>query len=148
MNDNLSYSPAGYALTKQFEGLSLKAYQDSGGVWTIGYGHTVGVREGDVITQDHANALLSIDLGWAQDVVSDSVNVDLTDSQFWALTDFVFNVGPKAFLDSTLLRKLNAGDYAGAADEFLRWNHAGGKVLNGLTKRRQAEAKLFKGEEA
>ena len=136
-------SDSGVDLIKNFEGLRLSAYQDSGGVWTVGYGHTGGVKPGDRITQDQAEALLRKDTGWAQDAVRQQVRVPLSQDQFNALTSFTFNLGAGALRDSTLLSKLNAGDYAGAQAEFGRFVHAGGRVLQGLVRRRAAEADLF-----
>jgi len=133
----------GLDLIKGFEGLRLSAYQDAAGVWTIGYGHTGSVHPGDRITQAQAEALLQKDTAWAQQAVRDQVKVPLTQGQFDALTSFTFNLGAGALAKSTLLRKLNAGDYAGAQAEFGKWVHAGGQVLQGLVRRRAAEAELF-----
>jgi lysozyme len=141
---NFKYSAAGLALTKQFEGLELKAYQDSVGVWTIGYGHTgTDVKPGLVITEAQASVLLAADVAWAVTCVNKSVTSAVNQNQFDAMVDFVFNLGCAAFGGSTLLRMVNARDFAGAAGQFGRWNKAGGKVLAGLTKRRTAEAALF-----
>lgn len=134
----------GLALIKQFEGLSLKAYLDPVGVPTIGYGHTGGVKMGDTITADQAEQFLRLDLAAAEDAVAQLVKVPINPNQFSALVSFVYNLGARSFEDSTLLRKLNAGDYARAADEFSRWVHAGNQVLPGLVARRQAEADLFR----
>jgi len=136
------------ALIKQFEGCKLTAYQDSVGVWTIGYGWTQPVdgkpiRAGMTIKQETAERLLKTGLVSYESDVSRLVKVDLTQGQFDALVSFTYNLGARSLSTSTLLRKLNAGDYAGAADELLRWNKAGGKVLNGLTRRREAERALF-----
>lgn len=141
-------SDKGIALIKQFEGCKLTAYQDSVGVWTIGYGWTQPVdgkpiRAGMTINQETAEHLLKTGLVSYENDVSRLVKVDLTQGQFDALVSFTYNLGARSLSTSTLLRKLNAGDYAGAADEFLRWNKAGGKVLNGLTRRREAERALF-----
>lgn len=141
-------SDKGIALIKQFEGCKLKAYQDSVGVWTIGYGWTQPVdgkpiRAGMTIKQETAERLLKTGLVSYESDVSRLVKVGLTQGQFDALVSFTYNLGTRSLSTSTLLRKLNAGDYAGAADEFLRWNKAGGKVLNGLTRRREAERALF-----
>ena len=136
-------SDSGVNLIKNFEGLRLSAYQDSAGVWTIGYGHTGGVKPGDRVTQARAEELLRKDTGWAQDAVRQQVHVPLTQDQFDALTSFTFNLGAGALQSSTLLSKLNAGDYAGAQAEFGRFVHAGGRVLQGLVRRRAAEADLF-----
>jgi lysozyme len=141
---NFKYSAAGLELTKQFEGLELKAYQDSVGVWTIGYGHTGSdVKAGLMITEAQASVLLAADVAWAVTCVNKSVTSAINQNQFDAMVDFVFNLGCAAFAQSTLLRMVNAGDLAGAAGQFGRWNKAGGKVLAGLTKRRMAEAALF-----
>lgn len=141
-------SEKGMALIKQFEGCKLTAYQDSVGVWTIGYGWTQPVdgkpiRAGMTIKQETAERLLKTGLVSYESDVSRLVKVSLTQGQFDALVSFTYNLGARSLSTSTLLRKLNAGDYAGAADEFLRWNKAGGKVLNGLTRRREAERALF-----
>ncbi len=141
-------SDKGIALIKQFEGCKLTAYQDSVGVWTIGYGWTHPVdgkpiRAGMTIKQGTAERLLKTGLVSYESDVSRLVKVGLTQGQFDALVSFTYNLGARSLSTSTLLRKLNAGDYAGAADEFLRWNKAGGKVLNGLTRRREAERALF-----
>jgi GH24 family phage-related lysozyme (muramidase) len=141
-------SEKGIALIKQFEGCKLTAYQDSVGVCTIGYGWTQPVdgkpvRSGMTIKQETAERLLKTGLVSYEIDVSRLVKVGLTQGQFDALVSFTYNLGARSLSTSTLLRKLNAGDYAGAADEFLRWNKAGGKVLNGLTRRREAERALF-----
>lgn len=141
-------SEKGISLIKQFEGCKLTAYQDSVGVWTIGYGWTQPVdgkpiRAGMTIKQETAERLLRTGLVSYESDVSRLVKVGLTQGQFDALVSFTYNLGARSLSTSTLLRKLNAGDYAGAADEFLRWNKAGGKVLNGLTRRREAERALF-----
>lgn len=143
-------SAKGIELIKHFEGLYLQAYQDSVGVWTIGWGHTgLTHRDGTVhrgrkITEAEAEALLRHDMDVFEGRVMEAVKVPLNDDEFAALVSFDFNTGglPK----STLLRKLNSGDRAGAADEFLRWDKAGGKVLRGLTRRRQSERNLFLGK--
>ncbi len=141
-------SDKGISLIKQFEGCKLTAYQDSVGVWTIGYGWTQPVdgkpiRAGMTIKQETAERLLKTGLVSYESDVSRLVKVGLTQGQFDALVSFTYNLGARSLSTSTLLRKLNAGDYAGASDEFLRWNKAGGKVLNGLTRRREAERALF-----
>lgn len=141
-------SDKGISLIKQFEGCKLTSYQDSVGVWTIGYGWTQPVdgkpiRAGMTIKQETAERLLKTGLVSYESDVSRLVKVGLTQGQFDALVSFTYNLGARSLSTSTLLRKLNAGDYAGAADEFLRWNKAGGNVLNGLTRRREAERALF-----
>lgn len=138
----------GIALIKEFEGCRLRAYRDSVGVWTIGYGWThpvdgkpVGL--GMAISQETAERLLKNGLVSYEMDVTKVVRVPLTQAQFDALVSFAYNLGSRSLSSSTLMRKLNAGDYAGAAEEFLRWDKAGGKVLPGLTRRRAAERALF-----
>lgn len=137
----------GLALIKSFEGLRLKAYQDQAGVWTVGYGHIRGVRPDAVCTEAEAELFLKTDLNSAESAVHDLVKVELTSNEFSALVSFVFNLGKSAFAGSTLLKKLNAGDYLGAAKEFKKWNkiRIKGKLTpsKGLDRRRAAEAALF-----
>lgn len=139
----------GTRFTEAFEGVRFTSYQDVRGVWTIGYGHTGReVGPGQVCTPAQASVWLQQDMLWAEQVVNHAVKVPITQDEFNALVDFVFNVGAGNFDSSTLLRELNAGDYAGAADQFARWDLAGGKVVEGLLRRRVAEADLFKTEMA
>ena len=129
---------------KQWEGLRLTAYKDSGGILTIGYGHTgPDVKAGMTITEAHAEMLLMRDLSRFEQSVERSVKVPLTDNQFGALVSFAYNVGTAAFERSTLLRKLNEGDYASVPSQLARWNKVGGRVLAGLTNRRAAETGLW-----
>ena len=139
-------SEEGIALIKKFEGCELTAYQCSADVWTLGYGHTAGVSEGDTCTADEAETMLTEDLQKFEGYVNDLVEVDLEQNQFDALVAWTYNLGPGALKESTLLRKLNDGDFKAAPFQIKRWNRAGGKVLDGLVRRRQAEALLFKGE--
>lgn len=140
----MKISKKGLDLIKQFEGLELKAYKDSVGVVTIGYGSTgPHVSMGMVINQEQAESLLKQDVSRFEKGVSEIVKVPLNQNQFDALVSFSFNLGLGNLKSSTLLKKLNAKDYQGAADEILRWNRAGGKVLAGLTRRRIAERDLF-----
>lgn len=137
-------SQKGLNLIKEFEGLELRAYKDSVGVVTIGYGSTgPHVSMGMTITADQAEALLKNDVNRFEKGVIDLVTAPITQNQFDALVSFSFNLGLGNLKASTLLRKLNSLDYVGAANEFPRWNKAGGKVLAGLTRRREAEKKLF-----
>jgi GH24 family phage-related lysozyme (muramidase) len=141
-------SDKGISLIKQFEGLRLTAYQDSVGVWTIGYGWTQPVNgkpihAGMTIKEETAERLLRTGLVGYESDVSKLVKVKLTQGQFDALVSFAYNLGARALSTSTLLKKLNTGDYAGSAGEFPRWNQAGGKALPGLTRRREAERALF-----
>lgn len=141
---SFKYSTNGLNLTKQFEGQELTAYQDSVGVWTIGYGHTgTDVKRGLAVTEDQATTLLAADVAWAVTCVNKSVTSAINQNQFDALVDFVFNLGCASFGQSTLLKYLNKGQFAAAAKEFPKWNKAGGRVLAGLTRRRLAEQALF-----
>lgn len=139
----MNISEKGLVLIKQFEGLRLDAYQCSASVWSIGYGHTRGVMPGDRITEDEAEDLLRQDTREAEQSVHRLVSVKLAQNQFDALVSFTFNLGAGALQRSTLLKRLNAGDYQAAAEEFLRWVYAGGKRLSGLIRRRAAEKALF-----
>ena len=139
----MKVSNNGINLVKRFEGLELKAYRDSVGILTIGYGHTHAVKAGEIITGEQADAFLFEDLQVAELTVNTNVKVKLTQGQFDALVSFVFNLGSGNFVKSTLIKKLNAEDYAGAADEFGKWVNAGGKKLPGLVKRRAAEREVF-----
>lgn len=121
----------------------LVAYKCPAGVWTIGFGHTGDVTPGQTITATQAEQLLRKDLAWAERAVELGVTVPLTDNQFAALVCFTFNVGEGAFKKSTLLKKLNKGDYESVPKELLKWNKAGGRVLKGLTTRRIQEGSLF-----
>jgi lysozyme len=136
-------------MAEEFEGRYLTAYLCPAGKWTIGFGHTgPEVKRGMTITSAEADRLLRVDMQSAAYSVSKLVRVSMSQGMFDALCDFVFNLGQTAFANSTLLRKLNAGDHAGAAAELPRWNKAtvDGKLveLAGLTKRRHAEAEMFK----
>ena len=133
----------GTEILKYFEGCKLTAYQDSVGVWTIGYGHTKGVYDGMTITQDQAEQMLLSELEENEGYIENMVTVPLTQNQFDALVVWIYNLGPTNFRNSTLLKELNAGNYNAAGQEITRWNKAGGKVLAGLVKRREAEAELF-----
>jgi len=136
-------SAAGLALIEQFEGLRLTAYQDGAGVWTIGYGHTQGLKEGDTCTQEQAAAWLASDVAEAEAEVNGLVKVPLNQNQFDALVSFAFNLGGQALESSTLLRELNAGSYALAAAQFPRWDMVAGQPSAGLQGRRAAEQELF-----
>ncbi len=146
---NFSYSDAGFALTKKFEGLRLTAYQDQVGVWTIGYGHTGReVHGGMTITEDQADLLLHSDVAGAVACVNRAVTAGIVQCQFDALVDFVFNLGCGRLLGSTLLRYVNAGEFDLAAAQFLLWDHVGGVVVPGLLARRQAEVAMFQSAQA
>lgn len=136
----------GIAAIKAHEGLRLQAYPDpaSGGEpWTIGWGHTGGVKRGDIITIEQAEQFLAEDIDTAQRGIRNLVKVPLTEGQLWALTSFVFNLGVGALRKSTLLKRLNAGDYAGAAGQFGLWVNAAGRPMPGLVRRRAEEKAMF-----
>jgi lysozyme len=141
--NRLATSFVGIKLIKSFEGVRLKAYKDPVGIWTIGYGHIEGVFPGQVITMIEAEHLLRKDLSSRENHILRVLAVSVSQNQFDALSSFVFNVGTTSFSKSTLLRKLNKGDIAGAANEFPRWVFAGKQKLAGLVKRREAERQLF-----
>lgn len=137
----------GLELIKEHEGLRLKAYLCQAGIPTIGYGHTKGVKLGDTTTAEQAEAWLKEDVSDSENGVNSLVKITITQNQFDALVSFVFNLGSGAFGSSTLLKKLNSGDYSAAADQFLVWNkvRVNGKlqISNGLKRRRKAERELF-----
>lgn len=144
----MKISDDGMALIKRFEGLRLQAYQDSVGVWTIGYGWTqpvAGRKVGAGMAIDAATAERLLVCGVAQfeQGVERLVAMTITQGQFDALVSFAYNLGLRALEKSTLLRRLNAGDRQGAADQFDRWVNAGGVRLDGLVARRAAERALF-----
>ena len=140
-------SSEGLALIKKFEGLELKAYKCAAGVWTIGYGHTKDVQEGDEWSESHADHMLEVELEEFEEYINDSVTVALSQNQFDALVSWVYNLGPANLKASTMLKVLNSGDYEGVPAQIQRWNKAGGKVLEGLIRRRKAEALLFVGRD-
>lgn len=144
----MQLSQAGIDLIKHFEGCKLTAYKCPAGVWTIGWGttepiHGILPHEGMRITQQQADTLLLSHLKSYEQAVNTSVTYPIHQNQFDALVSFTYNCGKGALKTSTLLKKLNQGDIHGAAQEFLRWNKAGGQVLAGLTRRRTAEMELF-----
>lgn len=139
-----TYEPALAAgFISSFEGCRLSAYKCSAGVWTIGYGHTECVREGDVCTEEQAKAWLIDDIRETQTLIAHYVNVPVSEGEFVALVSLAFNVGVGTLIKSKLLRKLNSGDRDGAAEEFLDFDLANGKRIAGLTKRRKQEHDLF-----
>lgn len=138
----MKISQNGIALIKRHEGCCLTSYQDSGGIWTIGYGHIVGVCDGQTISQQEADLRLLGDVASAETCINSLIKSP-TQNQFDALCSFVFNLGCMSLRNSTLLRKYESGDFAGAADEFMKWNHCAGMVLPGLTARREDERALF-----
>ena len=133
----------GIDLIKHFEGCELNAYKCPAGVWTIGYGHIKGVSEGLSITQEQAEQMLLDELKEYENYINELVTVNLSQNQFDALVSWVYNLGPANLQSSTLLKVLNSGDYSGVPAQIERWNKAGGKVLEGLIRRREAESALF-----
>ena len=140
-------SAEGIALIKKFEGLELDSYQCSANVWTLGYGHTQGLAEGASCSEEEAEIILVNALKEFETYVNALVDVELDQNQFDALVAWTFNLGPTNLRTSTLLKKLNAGEYNDVPSEIKRWNRAGGQVLDGLIRRREAEALLFAGEQ-
>ena len=143
----MNTSAEGIALIKKFEGCELEAYQCSAGVWTIGSGHTKDVEEGDTISKDQAEEMLVEELHEYENYVNEYVNVALSQNQFDALVSWVYNLGPANLKASTMLKVLNDGKYEDVPYQMKRWNKAGGKVLDGLVRRREAEALLYQGRE-
>ena len=141
----MKISNKGIDLIKHFEGCETEAYKCPAGVWTIGYGHIKGVQEGDVITEAQAHEMLVEELNEYENYIHDYVECPLNQDQFDAMVSWVYNLGSGNLRSSTLLRTLNAGDYAGVPAQMMRWNKPAGKPLEGLTRRRQAEADLFSG---
>lgn len=133
-------SEAGLKFIEEFEGCKLSAYPDQGGVWTIGVGHTRGVKEGMTCSEEQALAWLAEDVLGAEKTVKRQVTVALSQTQFDALVSFAFNIGS---IGPTMLKCINAGDLEGAAKEFPRWSHIGKVKVAGLLRRRLAEQKLF-----
>ena len=140
-------SAEGLSLIKKFEGCELEAYQCSAGVWTIGYGHTKGVEAGDEISKEQAEEMLVEELHEYESYVNDFVTAPLSQNQYDALVSWVYNLGPANLKASTMLKVLNAGEYEEVPAQMKRWNKAGGKVLEGLIRRREAESLLFLGKE-
>ncbi|WP_245186887.1 lysozyme [Enterococcus larvae] len=146
-NENMKISQKGRDLIKEFEGLRLTAYQDSVGVWTIGYGHTKGVYAGMTISEQQANQFLDEDIRTHAYGIYNYVQVQLNQNQFDALASFHFNLGPYILSGSTLLVYINSSNWKDAASEMKKYVKAGGQTLPGLVRRREAEAELFlKGE--
>lgn len=144
MNDSFITGEAGLSIIRDCEGLRTTSYRCPAGIPTIGYGHTgPEVKDGQTITKEEADRLLRDDVKVAERAIKRLVKVQLTQGQFDALVSFTFNLGAGNLQSSTLLKKLNASDYAGAAEQFLVWNKAAGKVLPGLVKRRERERQCF-----
>ena len=146
--ESMSVSNKGVDLICEFEGKRLVAYDDGVGVWTIGFGtikypNGVRVKKGDTCTLDQAKEYMRHDLIEFEHTVNSSVKVPLNQNQFDALVSLAYNIGSSAFKSSTLVKKLNTGDYQGAADQFNVWVNAGGKRMQGLVSRRDREKLLF-----
>ena len=146
-NKIMKISEKGLDLIKFYEGCEYNAYRCAAGVLTIGYGHTKGVKEGDLITQQEADALLLHEMDEYEGYINNMVTVDLEQNQFDALVSWVFNLGSSNLSSSTLLKKINNKEFDAVPEQIKRWNKAGGKVLDGLIKRRNSEALLFEGKE-
>ena len=143
----MKISEEGKALIKKFEGCKLESYRCSADVSTIGFGHTKGVSDGDSCTQDEADQMLTEDLEEFEGYVDKLVTLDLEQNQFDALVAWTFNLGPTNLKSSTMLQVLNEGKKSEVPFQMKRWNKAGGKVLQGLVRRREAEALLWEGKE-
>ena len=143
----MKISQEGISLIKKFEGCEYNAYKCAADVLTIGYGHTKDVKEGDLVTKQEAENLLTKDLEEFEESVIEAVDMPMSQHQFDALVSWTFNLGPSNLNSSTMLKVLNKGDYEDVPAQIKRWNKAGGKVLEGLTRRREAEALLFEGKE-
>ena len=145
-------SDEGFELIKKFEGCELEAYQCAAGVWTIGYGYTKDVKEGDVWSEEKADFMLWRELDDEYEhYINSLVTAPINQCQFDALVSWVYNLGPANLKASTLLKKLNAGEYNEVPAQIKRWNKAtvngDRKVLPGLTRRREAEALMFEGKD-
>jgi|TARA_B110000977_G_C10938413_1_gene439860 lysozyme len=143
----MKISQEGLSLIKKFEGCELEAYKCAAGVWTIGYGSTKGVKEGDTLTEEETDNLLLHEMDEYEGYVLEAVEMPLSQHQFDAIVSWTFNLGPSNLKASTMLKVLNKGNYEDVPAQIKRWNKAGGKVLEGLIRRREAEALLFEGKE-
>ena len=143
----MKISQEGLSLIKKFEGCELEAYKCAAGVWTIGYGSTKGVKEGDTLTKEETDNLLLHEMDEYEGYVLEAVEMPLSQHQFDAIVSWTFNLGPSNLKASTMLKVLNKGEYEDVPAQIKRWNKAGGKVLEGLVRRREAEALLFQGKD-
>ena len=143
----MNISQEGISLIKKFEGCELEAYKCAAGVWTIGYGHTKDVKENDVITKEEAESMLVHELQEYCNDVDIAVKVDLKQNEFDSLVSWTYNLGPTNLNSSTMLRVLNEGKHDDVPTQIKRWNKAGGEVLKGLIRRRNAEALMFEGKD-
>jgi len=140
-------SKEGVSLLKKFEGCKLRTYLDAVDVPTIAYGRTKDVKIGDICTQQQAEDWLEEELVEYEGYVEKAVTVPLEQNQFDALVSWTYNLGPSNLTRSSMLRVLNASDYDNVPEQIMRWNKAGGRVLAGLVRRREAEAEMFKGND-
>jgi len=143
----MNISKEGIALIKKFEGCELEAYKCAAGVWTIGYGHTKDVKEGEVITKEEAESMLVHELQEYCNDVDIAVKVDLKQNEFDALVSWTYNLGPTNLNSSTMLRVLNEGKHDDVPAQMKRWNKANGEVKKGLIRRREAESLMFQNKE-
>jgi lysozyme len=143
----MNISQEGISLIKKFEGCELEAYKCAAGVWTIGYGHTKDVKEGDSILKEDAESMLVHELQKYCNDVDIAVKVDLKQNEFDALVSWTYNLGPTNLNSSTMLRVLNEGKHDEVSAQMKRWNKASGQVKQGLVRRREAEALMFEGKD-
>ena len=143
IRNKMKISEDGLELIKKFEGCETTAYQDSVGVWTIGFGHTKGVEEGQTCSIEDAESMLANEMDEYEGYINNMVKVDLQQHEFDALVAWVYNLGPTNLGESTMLKVLNGGQFDRVPEEMNRWTRAGGKILEGLVRRRQAESLMF-----
>ena len=143
----MNISQEGISLIKKFEGCELEAYRCAAGVWTIGYGHTKDVKEGNSITKEQAESMLVHELQEYCSDVDIAVKVDLKQNEFDSLVSWTYNLGPTNLNSSTMLRVLNEGKHDEVPAQMKRWNKASGQVKEGLVRRREAEALMFEGKD-
>ena len=139
----MKISEDGLELIKKFEGCETSAYQDSVGVWTIGFGHTKGVEEGQTCSIEDAESMLADEMDEYEGYINNMVKVDLQQHEFDSLVAWVYNLGPTNLGESTMLKVLNGGQFDRVPDEMNRCTRAGGQILEGLVRRRQAESLMF-----
>ena len=143
IRNKMKISEDGLELIKKFEGCETTAYQDSVGVWTIGFGHTKGGEEGQTCSIEDAESMLADEMDEYEGYINNMVKVDLQQHEFDALVAWVYNLGPTNLGESTMLKVLNGGQFDRVPDEMNRWTRAGGEILEGLVRRRQAESLMF-----
>ena len=143
IRNKMKISEDGLELIKKFEGCETSAYQDSVGVWTIGFGHTKGVEEGQTCSIEDAESMLADEMDEYEGYINNMVKVDLQQHEFDSLVAWVYNLGPTNLGESTMLKVLNGGQFDRVPDEMNRWTRAGGEILEGLVRRRQAESLMF-----